>query len=71
MRSATRSAQSLSRQWLVALAGGVLAAAALALCAPVAKAGDCIMEKPDLKAAAEQSGMLGQMMAATKLAGLA
>ena len=70
MRSATRTAKPLGRQWLQILAGGVLTAAALCLYAPAARSGDCMMEKPDLKAAAEQSGMLGQMMAATKLAGL-
>ena len=42
----------------------------LMLSAQMSRAGDCGLEKPNLKAAAEQSGMLVQMMAATKLAGL-
>ena len=33
-------------------------------------AGDCGLEKPNLKTAAERSGLLGQMIAVTKLAGL-
>lgn len=33
-------------------------------------AGDCALEKPNLKTAAERSGLLGQMIAVTKLAGL-
>ena len=43
---------------------------ALLMPGPAARAGDCALEKLDLKAAAEQSGMLSQMMSATKLAGL-
>ena len=42
----------------------------LTLAASASNAGDCGLEKLDLKAAAIGSGMLGQMIAATKLAGL-
>ena len=42
----------------------------LTLAASASYAGDCGLEKLDLKAAAIGSGMLGQMIAATKLAGL-
>jgi uncharacterized surface protein with fasciclin (FAS1) repeats len=42
----------------------------IAVQAPVARAGDCGIEKLNLKQAAEKSGVLVQMMAATKLAGL-
>ena len=57
--------RSVSKR-LTALAGalGLLASAQVSI------AGDCGLEKPNLKTAAEQSGVLGQMMAATKLAGL-
>lgn len=48
----------------------LVAALGLAVQAPVARAGDCGMEKLNLKEAAEKSGVLVQMMAATKLAGL-
>lgn len=48
----------------------VAAALALFLSTAPAMAEDCVLEKPTLKTAAEQSGMLVQMTAATKLAGL-
>jgi len=55
------------------LTGGLAAVigAAILLFSPGAvRAGDCGVEKMNLKAAAEKSGVLTQMMAATKLAGL-
>jgi uncharacterized surface protein with fasciclin (FAS1) repeats len=45
-------------------------ALSLILATAPAMAADCVLEKPTLKTAAEQSGILVQMTAATKLAGL-
>lgn len=55
---------------LLGLVGIVVGALAIMLAAPVSSAGDCGLEKLNLRDAAAQSGMLSQMIAATKLAGL-
>ena len=53
-----------------ALMTAIAGAIALSFATAPVLAGDCVLELPTLKTAAEQSGMLVQMTAATKLTGL-
>lgn len=55
---------------LMGLVGVVVGALAIVWATPRSSAGDCGVEKLNLKAAAAQSGLLNQMIAVTKLAGL-
>jgi uncharacterized surface protein with fasciclin (FAS1) repeats len=59
----------LSRTWRV-LALALVCGTGMMLSPHGAQAGDCGLEKQNLKEAAASSGVLSQMMAATKLAGL-
>ncbi len=57
------------RLWRV-LALALVCSAGFLISPPAVQAGDCSLEKQNLKEAAKGTGMLAQMMNATKLAGL-